>query len=609
VPNLNVNFQGSLLVRPGAYYADNVSLAFQAAPPTTPPLIFIGYGYGQKPQTPITYADGASLINAMRGGPASGFVPFIMTPSPQLFGASLVTFINASTNTQSSLALKNAAGSGLITLTSTNYGLPSNLLQAKVAAGSLAGKQLTLYDGYAATSIVGDNLGVPFVLAYTGTATGGVSFTVTTSGLSATTFATTSPNAGESTSIPLGAGSYSTIGQIAQYLEGTGFYSVLIYGDGTLPSQYLDSGQTTVTLTPSGTGGYVYSNITASLGSVLYWVNQYASSYASGAVSGSITTYTSGLAPTNIPYTSFAGATSVPPTNNDYATAFNTALTIPGWAVVCDSNTAAVQSLGTQHAITASTPTYARWRRFYTGSSTGDSINTTINNAEIQGSNTTVYVYPGIWAVNPLTGINTLYGGLYAAAAVAGMSTGNIIATPLTNKVLTGTGLELQLTTTQINQLQQAGVLCLYGSTPPTPGSVNLANIPPTVVSDFTTWQVDNNPENVFEQQMKCRHWLAYSLVNALQPYVGSIADIYDEVRILNAAKSTLNSLIYTPGSNGVLVSWNPASLTLVYTGATQTAAVTVSVVLVGQNRFIPEYVTIYPLNLTISAASLQPAA
>ena len=609
MPNLNVSFGGQTLVRPGSYYLDNVATTFQAQPPTTPPLIFIGYAFGLKPQTPYTFVDGASLTSAMRGGPAAAFVPFLMTPSAQLFGAQLITFINVGENTQSTLTLRNAAASGVEILTSTNYGLPSNLLQAKVETGSLAGKRVTIYDGFAASSVVGDNLGVPFALAYTGAATGGVSFTIATSGLNATNFNVTSPNTGETFNILLGTGNYATVGQIVQFLNGTGFYNAIIYGDGTLPSQYLDSGQTSGTLTPSGTGGYNYSNVTAALGSVHYWVTQYASSFASGSISGSITTLTSGLAPANIPFTSFSGAASIPPTNNDYATAFNAALTIPGWAVVCDSNAAAVQSLGTQHAITASSPVAARWRRFYTGSSVGDSVNTTISNAQAQNSNRTIYTYPGIWNINPTTGLNQLYGGLYAAAAAAGMSTGNIVATPLTNKSILGTGVEALLTDTQINSLQQAGVMCIRGSTPPAAGSVAVANIPPTIVSDFTTWQIDANPENVFEQQMKCRDWLAYSLVNAMTPYVGSIADIYDEVRILNAVKSTLNSLIYVPGSNGVLNSWNPAFLNLSYSGPTQTASISASVILVGQNRFITEYVTIYPLNLQISAAQLQPAA
>jgi hypothetical protein len=477
-------------------------------------------------------------------------------------------------------------------------------MQAQVATGTQAGKKVTLYDGYAGTTVQGDNLGVPFKLSYTGASTGAVSYTVTTSGLTATTFAVSSPSTGESFSINLGPGQFNLVSDVINYLNGTGFYSAIAVGDGNLPASYLDSGQTAVSITSGG-----YTNVTAALGSVLYWANQFASqaNYVTAAVSGSITSYTSGLAPANIPFTSFVGATSVPPTTQDYADALNLALTIPGWAVFVDSNEAAVRSLGTQHAETASQPVNGKWRRFYTGSSVGDSISTTVANAQGANSKRTIYAYPGIYRTNPITGINTLYGGLWAAAAAAGMSTGNQTAMPLTNKVLTGNGVEIYLSATQINQLQQAGVMCIKGTVPPAPGVVNYNNQPPTIVSDLTTWQNDNNPENVFEQQIKCRDYLAYSLVNATQQYVGTIADIYDESRILNACKATLNALIYTPGSNGVLASWNANSLQLSYSGLTQTASVSASVQLVGQNRFITETVTIFPLNITINTSTIQP--
>jgi hypothetical protein len=61
--------------------------------------------------------------------------------------------------------------------------------------------------------------------------------------------------------------------------------------------------------------------------------------------------------------------------------------------------------------------------------------------------------------------------------------------------------------------------------------------------------------------------------------------------------------LIYTGGSsNGVLASWDKGSLVLVYTGQTQTAAITFACTLVGQNRYITCYATILPLSFTITA-------
>lgn len=598
MPQVNGYFQGQSLILPGVYYADNVNALQPTTPPATPPLIFIGYGYGGKPLKPRTFNDSASLLDAIRGGPASGFVPFLTNPSTQVNGAQQVTFINVGENTQSTLGLLNGPGAGVALLTSADYGVPSNLLQCKVETGTLAGKKVTLYDGYANLTEVGDNLGVPFQLAYTGTASG-VSCKVTNNGLNATAFQITSPNPGESVNLTIGAGQYATVQQIVEYLNGTGFYSAIPIGDTTLPATWLDpvSG---IALVAPVSGVDQFANVTAALGSVIYWVNQYASTLATAAVSGTITTLSSTLAPANIPFTSFTGATSVPPSTTDYANGFNAALTIPGWAVFADSNAAAIQALGQQHVLTASEVANGKWRRFFTGSSVGDSITAAVQAAQSLDSNRCTYVYPGIYRTDDVTGQNTLHGGLYAAAAEAGMATGNPPSMPLTNKALIGNGVETSLTTAQINQLQQGGVSVIF-----VPSQTGV----PTIVSDLTTWQLDNNPANVFNQQIACRDYVAYSLVNALQPYVGTVAAPVTLTTIRNAVKNTLNALVYTPGGNGVIASWDASSLSLTYTGATQTLAVTVNVTLVGQNRFITVYVPIAPLNLTLTSAALSTAA
>jgi hypothetical protein len=589
IPNLNIPFNGQTLILPGAYYADNVSQTLPA-PPTTPPLIFIGYGYGQAPFVPVTYDTPQNLLSGIRGGPASGYVPFLTSPSPQLNGAQQITFINCGVNTQSQYRLLSGT-SGVINLLSTNYGLPSNLLQISVAAGILAGKTVTLYDGYANQTEVGNNLGVPFQLQYLGAATG-VVYNVTVSGGVATTFATLSPNAGESVNIPLNPANYGTIQQVAEYLNGTGFYNASVIGNGALPSTYLDSA-TNVALASGAPAPFV--NVTATLGDILYWVNNNSGSLATATLVSGVTSSTA-LAPTNIPLTPFVSGTSVPPTLSGYASGFNVALGIPGWSVFADSNSSGVMALGTQHAITASETVNGKWRRFFTGSTVGDSVATTVANAQAQDSKYTTYAYPGIWAVSTTTGLNTLYGGLYVAAAAAGMATGNAVATPLTNKALTGTGVEVNLTISQIDQLQQSGVMPIY-----IPQQTGV----PTIVSDLTTWQTDANPENVFNQQIACRAYLAYSIVNATNPYVGTIADPITESKILTAVKTTLNALLYNSGNaNGVLVNWDPTTLQLVYNGTQQLAAVSVSVMFVGQNRFITAYVTVLPTQFTISASS-----
>ncbi len=592
MPNVNVQFLGQTLVLPGAYYADNVSQALVPVQSLTPPLIFIGDFYGLAPKTPTTYTNAQDAKNAIRGAPSATYIDFMTNPSPSLNGAQYITLINASENTQSTAYITSGSAANLIELTSANYGAASNLLQYEVTTGTVAGYNVTIYDGYTNTSVEGQNLGVPFQLAYAGTATG-VTYTVSGTSAGATTFIIDSPNAGESVSIDITGSGYSTIASLAAYLNGTGYYSATVVSNGNLPSVNLNLASA-VSLPVPASGVYQYKNIAATLGDIIYWANQYASNYVSAAlVSGVALTGTSSV--NEVGLTHFTGGTNVPPTNQDYADAFNVALQTPGWVVFADSNNSAVTALGMQHAQTASSISYKAWRRFVTGSSVGDSVTTTVQNATQLNSFESTYCYPGIYRTDTTTGLNTLYGGIAWAAAVAGIMAGNIIAQPLTNQQLSGTGVEKAggansyLTVSQINQLQNAGVMVLnYPNT----------NVP-TIVSDLTTWQGDNNPENVFNQQVACRWGLAYSLSAAVAPYIGTIASPYGLTRVRNAIVTQLNNLIYSPGNNGVLVSWDAKSLVLNYNGATQTLSITVNVVLVGQIRFILEQTFVQPLNLS----------
>lgn len=597
MPVEGITFDGQFIGLPGAYYADDVSPAAPVTPPTTPPLLFLGYGWGPKPFTPQTFVNPTDLTAALRGGPAAAFVPFIANPSPAVNGAQLVTFMDVSSNTQSRLELYSGA-SGVLALTSTLYGPPSNQLTAAVASETVAGVSgatLTLTDNFAATQLIGAGLGVPLQVAYSGTATTGIAFTV--SGGTSPFFQAYSPNAGETVTIPTGSGQYSTVSLLAEYLNGTGNWTAQVVSstNGQMPSVFLDPVSGVALSSPSG-GMLQFSGVAAYANEPAFWVNQFAASLATAA-------NVSGYArlPGAIPATFFSGATGVPPTAGSYASGLTAALSVPAWTVFCDSNAVAVQALMAAHCEIASSAPYGMWRRGFTGSSVGDTPSVTQTNAMNLDSLQMAYVYPGIYRTNTTTGVNQLYGGLYAAAAAAAIATGNIVALPLTNKALNGNGVEGpnaggQLTASQLVSLQNAGVMALWQTAQ--------FNGPPTILSDVTTWQVDDNPENTSSQQVACRYWLAYSVVNALRQYVGTIASPTTEATILNALKRCLNALIYTGGSsNGVLVSWLKGSLVLTYDGTQQLASITVSVQLVGQNKYITVFASVEPLQFTIVAS------
>jgi hypothetical protein len=608
MPQQGINFDGFFIPLPGAYYADNVSAAGPNKPPVTPPLLFIGYGWGPKPKTPITFTNPQDLINALRGGPAAAFVPFMVNPSPVMFGAQYITFIDASTNTQAALSLTNSSGSGVVSMTSVAYGPPSNQMQARVGAGSVSGVKVTLFDNYSNTTLVGDDLGFPFEVAYLGAASG-VTYTIA---LGSTTgmFSLNSPTSGQSTSFVLGSGGYSTVSQLVEAINGTSYFAAQLLSatNGQLATMSLmASGAPGPGLPPLTSGGSeVWVAVASPVNDVVYWLNQYAGSLVTAVVPSGVSNTIANLPAGPTAFTPFSGAQGVPPTNNDYATALNIGLTTPAWCVFCDSNAQTVQSLLAQHCETASTPPYGMWRRGFTGSSLGDSVSTTEANAFALDSYTMAYLYPGVYWSQTLNGVSGLFSGLYAAAAAAGMASANQIAQPLTNKPLNATGVEqpggATLTQSQLSALQNAGVMCIWQN------SQTNGNLP-TILSDVTTWQADANKANTSSQQVACRFWTAYSVVAALMPWVGSIASVPTESLILQAVIKALNALIFTGGSsNGVLASWDQQSLQLVYSGSTFVAAITFKATLVGQNEYITCYVPIEALNISISASSVSSA-
>ena len=592
-PQINQSFEGATLVLPGVYSYINTSGTAPQTQPVTPPLVFIGFGYGVQPQTPTTYTDPVSLTAALRGGPASTYVPFFSNPSTEVAGASTVTYINVGENTQATFTLLSGTASGVITLSTTNYGSPSNLMQVEVQDGAVTGGiDLTLYDGYSNVTMEGYNLGIPFQLAYTNsTSPGTVSFSVnyavnTATGLNEpSTFEITSTNAGESLSIPIGETGYTTISTLVQYINGSGLpYVAQVISDGALPTLNLDEVSGTSLPAPTSSGN-VFVNVTAILGDVVFWVNQYANTLCSASIISGVTSTPTTTIPA-IPLTHFTGGKSVPGTTQDYANALNVALTTPAWAVFIDNNSSAILALGAQHAEMASSITERKWRRFVSGSSVGDTASLSQKTAQGLNSQWVTYCYPGVTAIDTSTGLNTTYGGLYFGAMIAGMMCGNPVNMPLTHKSLNATGLEFVPTESQINTFQQAGLLT---------ATLSSAGVP-IVCSDVTTWQNDNNPSNVFNQQVSQEAALNYGIVSVLSQYVGQVDGGPVSLQIIQkSVQNYLASVQYTgTGSTGFVVSYQNINVT--FNNATQTVGVTLQVAFTGQNRFITVTTSLTPL-------------
>jgi hypothetical protein len=592
MPDVTISINGQIATIPGVYVDTKVTPTAPSGILPTGPLIFIAQGYGGIPFIPQNFTDAQSLKNAMRGAPSSDYVDFMFSPSTEVFGTTLATYIEVAPNTQSSATIVSSGSVGVINLLSSNYGTPSNLIQYSIADASIAGVAMTILDGFSGQSFTQDNLGVPFQLAYTGSATGVTYSVISTIAGKATSFIINSPNVGESLTLDLTSPTFATLSSVIQYLNGTGFYVANVIGNGNLPSFYLDISSNISLPAPIATVDQ-FINVTATLGDVVFFINNSASNIATASIPVGITS-APGFIPAETALQFFSGATNGVASLADYASGLNVALTQPAWAVIVDNNTAAIRSLGAQHAFTASSPIQRKWRRYITGSALSENPSVAQSNARTINEIMSTYCWPGIQRTNTTTGNNQVYDGNHVAAAIAGIMTGNPVVTPVTNKTLSGNGVEQITDTSTIQALQNNGVLVLDY-----PPDTKI----PTILSDVTTWQNDSNPANVFNQQVSCRFALSYYLVRTLQPYVGTVASNYDITRARNATIALLNKLIYN-GQNGfgVLNSWDPNSLVLSFDGNTQSLNVAVSVVFVGQNRFIVVTVTVNPLNISISS-------
>ena len=391
-PTVQINVGGQTVIIPGVYVSTSVTPVVPSGLLPTGPLVFVAFSYGGVPFTPINFTSAQGLQTAMRGAPSSDLVPFMFNPSSELNGTSFVTLINVGPNTQSSATIVSSGNTGVITMTSADYGTPSNEITYSISLGAVAGINMVLTDGFSGNSYTGYNLGVPFQIAYLGTSNT-VTYTISSSITGkATQLQITSPNAGESVTINLTSQTYATMAQVVEEIEGTGFYTCNVIGNGLLPSYYFDV-VSNVSLPKPISNVDQYVNVTAALGDVVYWINSVANNYVTAVIPGSITS-SPRLAPAPIALAYFTGANNQVPSLGNYASGFNVALTVPAWVVMADTQSLGVQALGAQHAATASTVAYQEWRRFVTGSQLNETPATASTNAHNLNEFFCTYCWP-----------------------------------------------------------------------------------------------------------------------------------------------------------------------------------------------------------------------
>lgn len=573
------SFGGQTLVFPGVYS----SIIPQTNLPNTnatPPILLIGSAAGGNYNTPYTFSSWSDLLTFARGGNIANYIPYFTQPSP-VAGVSVsnnIIFINVSNNVPSTLTVNTTVAGSNVVLEAANPGAPSNLLNIQIAANSeySVAMDVTLIDGYSNAAVGGVGLGVPFLLAYNGSASSGVTYNIT-----ATEFVLSSPNPGESFTFSLGA--FSTMSQLVTAINETGVYEAVLFSstDGNLPTSAWSESYATlpsapIALSPPTSGQLNYAAVVVGLPDFIYWVQNIANSLVSiKSINASANAWP--LVTMGVTY--FTGGQTVAPQVSDYANGFATALNVPAWIVWCDSDSYTVQLLGAEHAKQASQAGVGGYRRFITGSVLGATPAQAIEIASALSSKETTFVYPGLKVINNTTQTPQVISGHAASAMVASFFAGQYPSQSIINVPLNATGVEQSLTAAQIQQLLSAGVMVL---------AQRLTNSAPSVVQDVTTWQADSNPVNVFNMLVGAAQWTAYTLNNSLQKYIGQPSSPQTLANLQQDVKKTLNALIYsTSNPIGVLASWNPNSLQVSYNGNTQSYNVSVEVQLINEGNYV----------------------
>ena len=586
MPNIFPSVNGQQIILPGVYGSVTGQTNFPTGTVGNGPLVFVAQSYGVEPNTPTLFTDPNSLIAAMRGAPSANFVPFIFNPSSQLSGASQVYLINVSPSSQSTASIAGTQSAGSITLTSANYGSPSNLLTYSLTSGAIAGYSLTVTDKYSGATVTGNNLGVPFGITYTGTAASGVTYEVQNT-TPYPTFVLTSSNAGESYSFVLNPETFPTITTLINTINGLGPYAA--YGVsssfGAMAANLLDITSAAVTIPVGGTS---YAYVTAYIADTATWVNTFASNLVTATATSAgpyLQPYTLTLA-SNV---AFTGASNGTPTSTNYSAALEKALNIQCASVFIDSNEADIVALGAAHVEAAAAAGTSQPRRYVTGPALGATDSVVQELAASLNSQYATVAYPGGYSA--INGTSQLYSSLTTAAMVAGMMAGNPPSVPLTNKELAYTALETNLSTTSIGTLQQSGVLVAY---------LPIATKVPTLATDVTTWLNSANPSYIYNQQVALGINVLTNLLAGLQQFIGGtvVSTTITGGQIKNRIQRIINRLTGQVVSPGY-----PVLITLTYAQATGTWSASIGVVLLNQTRYIFLNIALSPQSSTLTGS------
>lgn len=534
--NIGVNFNGRHIIQPSAAAMVNANALNTVGSVAQKKIALIGSSDGGQPQTVLTFSNPADAAAVLKGGDLLKAATLAWAPSGDGVGAGDIAFIRVENATQSSLV------EGSMTLTSLDWGVNNNNIQAKLEAGTATNsRKLTLYNWQSNVTEVYDNIGPIFTVQYSGASTT-ATMTITTDPTSGLATTMTISLAGSVVmTYTLGNGQWQDVNAIVADINNhAGFTAAMVtYGNKNINSNQLDAVasqdvKTAVYTVTALKGDTVYQTRFSQLASVKF--------SATGAY------------PTNFGYTYFSGGGNG---------------TVPAsWASLIDKfygeGVYLITPLTSDDAIQAEVQTFVESQSTYERSEMigvyGGALGMTVDDAVAQAltfnSSRAVVAYPGITRAVAAGDTETL-APYFTAALIAGRIAGKDIGDPITLDYLNLIGLETTLKSNDVDRLIQAGVTAIeFVLTSGTKGY--------RIAQGVTTYQSDSNP-NYREISMRMvSDELSAELVELLEDkFAGGKGTVATIALIKNQVQSWLDQ----KKAQQVIVDYDPNSVAVVLNG------------------------------------------
>jgi hypothetical protein len=489
-----VRFNGKDLYVPGYYAKRNISALTKGAA-TGSTVLVIGQSTSGIPFNANTaYPNSEDRVNwienssQLKGQIESGDlydgILFSLNPSNDdgINGAPIVGGVRVNKATQSSLTLQNSDGvpSDLLDLLTSVFGSNSGQTKIKVSAGTNKGKQIITE--YKDSNVSADDVGYDcIIIQYTGAGTACVLEINTDSPTPTLTTTVTGGPGNEDLSLDLLA--FETVSTLADRIneDPSGSYTASVVEKSTLESSKLDE-VLTADAVDILTAYTIKADAEAYLDHFLY-NNELVQS---AALSASAKRRVLG----NISFTFFSGGTNgAAPTQQDWQDAIDMCKSIDASFIVTLTGDAAVHDYLKTH-VKEMNSTGRNERQGAVGS--GLNVLDADKKAAAKNINRLDmgYIESEVKRFNQ-SGIETLYPGYIGACAIVGISAGNPITTPPTNKTLNVQGTKNKRETNELNDFIKSGVMVFN---PSDVGGIR-------VVRSVTTYQDSNIIANEWSMQ------------------------------------------------------------------------------------------------------------